>query len=321
MHLGEIEVRYLDGGKFGLDGGAMFGVVPKPLWEKKSPPDEKNRIRMRANSLLVRTGGKNILIETGNGTKLDPKLKTIYKVGDGDPLTDAMHAAGVQAKDIDIVINTHLHFDHAGGNTIFRNELAIPAFPRARYIVQKRELEHAAQPTERDRASYFPENYQPMIDSNQWDLVDGAAEILPGISVEKVPGHNADMQAVKLTAAGRTWSLLRICFRHVTIFLCLGLWPTICIRCSRSKQNGNGCHKFCKAVGSQFSGTIPTWPRPLAPAREKNRDRTGGSEPVNNPRRTPDGQREKTEREECAEQRKRPRSGNRRNRRQRSCTR
>lgn len=204
MHLGEIEVRYLDGGKFGLDGGAMFGVVPKPLWEKKSPPDEKNRIRMRANSLLVRTGGKNILIETGNGTKLDPKLKTIYKVGDGDPLTDAMHAAGVQAKDIDIVINTHLHFDHAGGNTIFRNELAIPAFPRARYIVQKRELEHAAQPTERDRASYFPENYQPMIDSNQWDLVDGAAEILPGISVEKVPGHNADMQAVKLSGGGKT---------------------------------------------------------------------------------------------------------------------
>lgn len=204
MHLGEMEVRYLDGGTFGLDGGAMFGVVPKPLWEKKSPPDERNRIRMRANSLLVRTGGKNILIETGNGTKLEPKLKTIYKVADGDPLTDAMHAAGVQAKEIDIVINTHLHFDHAGGNTIFRDERAIPAFPRARYIVQKRELEHAVQPTERDRASYFQENYQPMIDSNQWDLVDGAAEILPGISVEKVPGHNADMQAVKLSGGGKT---------------------------------------------------------------------------------------------------------------------
>ena len=204
MHFGDMEIRYLDGGPFGLDGGAMFGVVPKTLWEKKSPPDEKNRIRMRANSLLVRARGKNILIETGNGTKLDPKLKAIYKVRDGDPLTEAMHDAGVQAKEIDVVINTHLHFDHAGGNTHVVNGRAVPTFQRARYIVQKNELAHAFEPTERDRASYFPENYQPIIDSEQWDLVDGATEILPGISVEKVPGHNADLQAVKLQGGGKT---------------------------------------------------------------------------------------------------------------------
>ncbi len=204
MHLGDIEVRYLDGGPFGLDGGAMFGVVPKTLWEKKSPPDEKNRIRMRANSLLVRARGKNILIETGNGTKLDPKLKAIYKVRDGDPLTEAMHDAGVQAKEIDVVINTHLHFDHAGGNTHVVNGRAVPTFQNARYVVQKNELKHAFEPTERDRASYFPDNYQPMIDSAQWDLVDGATEILPGISVENVPGHNADLQAVKLQGGGKT---------------------------------------------------------------------------------------------------------------------
>jgi len=204
MHFGDMEIRYLDGGPFGLDGGAMFGVVPKTLWEKKSPPDEKNRIRMRANSLLVRARGKNILIETGNGTKLDPKLKAIYKVRDGDPLTEAMHDAGVQATEIDVVINTHLHFDHAGGNTHVVNGRAVPTFQRARYIVQKNELAHAFEPTERDRASYFPENYQPIIDSEQWDLVDGATEILPGISVEKVPGHNADLQAVKLQGGGKT---------------------------------------------------------------------------------------------------------------------
>ena len=136
MHLGDIEVHYLDGGPFGLDGGAMFGVVPKTLWDKKSPPDERNRIRMRANSLLVRAAGKNIVIETGNGTKLDAKLKNIYGIPDGDPLLDSLRKAGAQPDDIDIVINTHLHFDHAGGNTHFANGKAIPTYRRARYIVQ-----------------------------------------------------------------------------------------------------------------------------------------------------------------------------------------
>ncbi len=204
MHLGDLEIQYLDGGPFGLDGGAMFGVVPKTLWEKKAPPDLKNRIRLRANSLLVRAGGKNILIETGNGTKLKAKLKSIYGLGDSDPLLDSLAAAGMAPKDIDVVINTHLHFDHAGGNTYFVGDQAVPTFPRARYIVQKRELEHAFQPTERDRASYFPENFQPMIDSKQWDLVDGAAQILAGVSVELIPGHNADLQAVKLCGGGKT---------------------------------------------------------------------------------------------------------------------
>lgn len=204
MHLGDLEIHYLDGGPFGLDGGAMFGVVPKPLWEKKSPPDERNRIRMRANSLLVRAAGKTILIETGNGTKLDAKLKNIYGISEGDPLLDSLRNACASPKEIDMVINTHLHFDHAGGNTHFMDGRAVPTFPRARYIVQKSELDHAFHSTERDRASYFPENYQPMLDSGQWDLVDGAAEILPGISVEPIPGHNAGIQAVKLTGGGKT---------------------------------------------------------------------------------------------------------------------
>jgi glyoxylase-like metal-dependent hydrolase (beta-lactamase superfamily II) len=203
MHLGNIEVKFLDGGPFGLDGGAMFGVVPKTLWEKKSPPDDRNRIRMRANSLLVRAAGKTIVIETGNGTKLDAKLRNIYGIPDGDPLRDSLHRADVAPAEVDLVINTHLHFDHAGGNTHFENGRAVPTFARARYVVQKTELEHAFHPTERDRASYFPENYQPLIDSHQWDLVDGSGEILPGISVELVPGHNEGIQAVKLSGGGK----------------------------------------------------------------------------------------------------------------------
>lgn len=116
MHLGKIEVRFLDGGTFGLDGGAMFGVVPKVLWEKKSP-DGSNCIRMRANSLLVRVEKRNILIETGNGTKMDTKLRSIYNVQGGDPLIDSLARAGVISDQIDLVINTHLHFDHCRGNT------------------------------------------------------------------------------------------------------------------------------------------------------------------------------------------------------------
>ena len=204
MLIGDIEVRFLDGGTFRLDGGAMFGVVPKVFWEKKVAPDERNRILMRANSLLVRASGKTIVVETGNGTKWDAKQRGIYAVQDGDPLLDSLARLGVQARDVDVVINTHLHFDHAGGNTRIENGRVVPTFPRARYVVQRGELEHAATPSERDRASYFPENFQPVTSAGLWDLADGDKEILPGISVARIPGHNADIQSVLLSGGGKT---------------------------------------------------------------------------------------------------------------------
>src|SRR5258708_17443861 len=162
MHLGDIEVRYLDGGNFWLDGGAMFGVVPKVFWDKKSPPDEKNRIPLRANSLLVRAHKKTIVIETGNGTKWEQKQRAIYAVQEGDPLVDSLAEHRVQPHEVDLVINTHLHFDHSGGNTRIENGRAVPTFPRARYFVQRRELKPEATPTEPDPASYFPENFNPI---------------------------------------------------------------------------------------------------------------------------------------------------------------
>jgi len=204
MHLGDIEVLFLDGGGFGLDGGAMFGVVPKVLWEKKSPPDANNRIRMRANSLLVRAGGKTIVVETGNGSKLDAKQRSIYNVQDGDPLMDALGRVGVRPEQVDLVINTHLHFDHCGGNTRKVNGRLLPTFRKARYVVQRGELEHAMYPTERDRASYYPENFAPISKEGLWDLVDGDAEIVPGISVARIPGHNANIQAVVISGGGKT---------------------------------------------------------------------------------------------------------------------
>jgi glyoxylase-like metal-dependent hydrolase (beta-lactamase superfamily II) len=204
MHFGDIEIQYLDGGNFWLDGGAMFGVVPKVFWGRKSHPDEKNRIRMRANSLLVRAHGKNIIVETGNGTKWDSKSRAIYAIQNGDPLMDSLARFGVQPEQIDLVISTHLHFDHAGGNTRIIENRVRPAFRNARYVVQRNELEHAMNPTERDRASYFPENFAPISDEGLWDLVEGDAEILPGISVERIPGHNADIQAVIITGGTKT---------------------------------------------------------------------------------------------------------------------
>jgi len=204
MLIGDIEVRFLDGGTFRLDGGAMFGVVPKVFWEKKAAADERNRVLMRANSLLVRASGKTIVVETGNGTKWDAKQRGIYAVQDGDPLVDSLARLGVHRRDVDLVINTHLHFDHAGGNTRIEDGRTVPTFPRARYLVQRGELEHAATPTERDRASYFAENFQPVTDAGLWELADGDQEILPGISVARIPGHNADIQTVLLTDGGKT---------------------------------------------------------------------------------------------------------------------
>jgi glyoxylase-like metal-dependent hydrolase (beta-lactamase superfamily II) len=204
MHFGEIEVLPLHGGNFYLDGGAMFGVVPKTLWEKKAPADDRNRIRLAANSLLVRAANKNILVETGNGTKWDPKLRNIYGIQGGDPLRHSLARLGVAPEKVDMVVNTHLHFDHAGGNTRVADGRDVPTFPNAQYVVQRAELEHAMNPTERDRASYVADRFAPVSEAGQWRLVDGDVEIVPGISVVRIPGHNADIQAVKISGGNRT---------------------------------------------------------------------------------------------------------------------
>jgi glyoxylase-like metal-dependent hydrolase (beta-lactamase superfamily II) len=204
MLFGEIEVLPLQAGTFYLDGGAMFGVVPKTLWEKKALADERNRIRLAANSLLVRVAGKNIVVETGNGTKWDRKLRDIYGIQEGDPLKDSLSRVGVAPEKVNMVINTHLHFDHAGGNTRVVDGRDVPTFPNAQYVVQRGELKHAMNPTERDRASYFADRFVPVTEADQWRLVDGDVEIVPGISVVRIPGHNADIQAVKICGGSRT---------------------------------------------------------------------------------------------------------------------
>jgi glyoxylase-like metal-dependent hydrolase (beta-lactamase superfamily II) len=192
--LGDFELTVVSDGTYFLDGGAFFGVVPKTMWSKKVTPDEQNRLAAGLNSLLVRTGKKNILIETGIGNKLPEKLVQIYK--QPAKLLDNLHAAGVAPEDIDIVINTHLHFDHCGWNTVRRGDQMVATFPNARYYVQRREWEHGLLQLERDAISYISSNYDPLIESDQMVLLDGDQELAPGVSVKIYPGHTAHMQAV-----------------------------------------------------------------------------------------------------------------------------
>ena len=198
--LGDFELTVVSDGTYFLDGGAFFGVVPKKLWSKKGTADEQNRVVTGLNSLLVRTGEKNILIETGIGNKIPDKLVKIY--GQPARLLDNLHAAGVAPEDIDIVINTHLHFDHCGWNTVRTNGKIAATFPRAKYYAPEGEWQYARHPSERDAISYISENYDPLVESGQMTLLRGSEEIVPGISVKTFPGHTAHMQAVIVRSGG-----------------------------------------------------------------------------------------------------------------------
>lgn len=202
MKLGDLEFHVFSAGHFRLDGGAMFGVIPKPMWEKKMAPDARNRIILSMNCLLIHAGGKRILVETGAGDKMNPKLREIYAL-EGPLLAEGLRSYGLRPEDIDIVIDTHLHFDHCGGNTRVEKDKIVPSFPNARYFVQRGEFDHAMNPNERDRASYFPENFAPLEAAGMLTLLEGDGVIVPGVEVVRVPGHTADMQCVKLTGGGK----------------------------------------------------------------------------------------------------------------------
>jgi glyoxylase-like metal-dependent hydrolase (beta-lactamase superfamily II) len=198
--LGDFELTVVSDGMYFLDGGAFFGVVPKPMWSKKVTADDQNRLDAGLNSLLIRTGRKNILVETGIGNKLPDKLVQIYK--QPAKLLDNLHAVGVAPEEIDIVINTHLHFDHCGWNTVRRGDQVVATFPKAKYYVQKEEWEHGRLQLERDAISYMSPNYDPLIESGQMELIEGDREIVPGVSVKVFPGHTAHMQAVMVESGG-----------------------------------------------------------------------------------------------------------------------
>ena len=200
--LGDFELTAISDGDYYGDGGAFFGVVPKVLWQRKVPADDRNRIRVGLNSVLVRTGKQNVLIETGIGNKLPERLIKIF--GQPAKLLDHLAAAGISPEDIDIVINTHLHFDHCGWNTMIAGDKVVPTFPRAKYYAPEGEWQHGRLQLERDAISYMSDNYDPLLKSGQMELLQGDREIVPGVSVKVFPGHTEHMQAVILKSAGQT---------------------------------------------------------------------------------------------------------------------
>lgn len=196
--LGDFELTVFSDGTYPLDGGAFFGVVPKVMWSKKVSADERNYVAAGLNSLLVRTGKQAVLIETGMGNKLSDRMIKFY--GQPAKLLDNLAAAGIAPEDIDIVINSHLHFDHCGWNTVRdKNGNIVPTFPRAKYYAPEGEWQYARNPSERDSISFLTENYDPLVESGQMTLLKGGEQIVPGISVQTFRGHTAHMQAIIIT--------------------------------------------------------------------------------------------------------------------------
>jgi glyoxylase-like metal-dependent hydrolase (beta-lactamase superfamily II) len=206
MQIGDYRLEIIPDTEFRLDGGAMFGVVPRLLWERVSPADEFNRIRMNMNCVFIDTGADKILIETGIGEKWTEKELSMYGIFRENPLAETLlEKTGCTTDDITIVVNTHLHFDHAGGNTIARTADATqPQFRNARYFVSKSELDHAMNPHERDRASYLPSNWEPLIESEQLELQPDDYEVVDGLRMQTVTGHSQTMQTWRLDRGGQT---------------------------------------------------------------------------------------------------------------------
>jgi glyoxylase-like metal-dependent hydrolase (beta-lactamase superfamily II) len=198
LKVGDAKLTLLNGGNFRLDGGAMHGVVPKTLWSKLVSCDALNRCEYTTRCLLIEAGGKRVLVETGNGDKFSPKLKDIYGIDHDRSIEHALREVGLSPDDIDVVVMTHMHFDHSGGTTRYSTSGSglAPVFGRARHVVQKREWEDATHPHERNQASYLQENIGPLGEAGLLELVDGEKEIVPGVRVIPTPGHTAGHQSV-----------------------------------------------------------------------------------------------------------------------------
>lgn len=206
MQIGDYRVEIIPDTEFRLDGGAMFGVVPRNLWAQVCPPDEQNRIRMNMNCVFIDTGREKVLIETGIGDKWSAAQATMYGIERERPLGDTLESrTGINADEVTIVVNTHLHFDHAGGNTTRDNDgNIVPAFKNARYMVSGAELDHANNPSERDRASYLPDNWLPLKESGQLEAKEADYEVVPGLYMQTHAGHNRSMQCWRLDRGDQT---------------------------------------------------------------------------------------------------------------------
>ena len=232
MVLGDFELFSLSDGFFALDGGAMFGVVPRVFWRKTNPPDERNRITLALRPLLVKTPGALVLMETGIGDKQDSKFQDIYKVKHDGHLLDSLKSAGFGPADVTHVVNSHLHFDHCGGNTKWGSGgggqgtgKVVPTFPNAKYIVQEKEWAMAVNPDKRSKASYLSENFMPVFEAGQMVQVQGDTEIAPGVSVVHTGGHTGGHQLLIVRSHGKTaiyWGDLIPTASHINVPYVMG---------------------------------------------------------------------------------------------------
>jgi glyoxylase-like metal-dependent hydrolase (beta-lactamase superfamily II) len=205
VRVGEARVTLVSDGFFRLDGGAMFGVVPRVVWERRCAPDGQHRIRMGFNALLVETAGMRVLIDPGLGRRYDAQFAERFGVEQPPAVLESLASLGIGPGQIDLVIDTHLHWDHAGANTIVRDGEVAPAFPNARYVVQRRQWEDATNPHERNHASYRADDFLPIERAGQLQLAEGDMELVPGLWVHEVGGHAAGMQLVRVASAGQTF--------------------------------------------------------------------------------------------------------------------
>ena len=209
LAVGDVEIVRLLDGTFRLDGGAMFGVVPRTLWAKRAEPDAENRITLGLNCFLVRTPEANLVLDTGIGPDVDRRHAEFYAVERGPGLLGALAGLGLGPEDIDVVVNSHLHFDHCGGNTARTEGGAwAPVFPRARYVVQRGEWEQALHPVDRDKPSYMPARLGALAESGRLVLLDGDAPVAAGVDAVVVAGHTAHHQGVRVFSGGRTFFYL-----------------------------------------------------------------------------------------------------------------
>ncbi|MFI5252288.1 MAG: MBL fold metallo-hydrolase [Bacteroidota bacterium] len=215
MKIGKYELYPIETGRFWLDGGAMFGIIPRPLWQKQNPPDDRNRIELAARALLLIGNGKKILIDNGNGSKFTEKQIDIYRLDNSQyELKRSLKEYSLTPDDITDVILTHLHFDHAGGSTFRENGKLAPTFPRAKYYVQKAHWENALAPTEKDRGSFMVDDFMPLMKEGILHFIDGEKEIFDNISVVVTNGHTSSQQ-LPLISDGIT-----------TMLYCCDLFPT-----------------------------------------------------------------------------------------------
>jgi glyoxylase-like metal-dependent hydrolase (beta-lactamase superfamily II) len=206
MNIGKFKITSIETGRFGLDGGAMFGVIPKALWQRAyDQGDDKNRIPLTARLLVVEWDNKKMLIDTGIGTKNDQKFAKIYDLEEGKIDVEwALENNGFKASDITDVILTHLHFDHVGGATKFENGELVPTFPNAKYHVQKEQFKWGMKPSIKDKASYMSDNYLPLEREGLLELVDGTGDLFPGIKLITTDGHTKGMQLVEIEDADKS---------------------------------------------------------------------------------------------------------------------